>query len=149
MKLLRFLLLTTLAGGANTCFVPAAQAQAGTSIYAARQLVADWKARDASHDFACLYAHRENVTVIAIDSVGPTGSVREMYCAQAGGVVRFVAEKPDEQEAMQAIEIAMAHNPAWLVGVEVYGILKGEACGPDVPECAVGVVVVRKAEITP
>lgn len=122
----------------------AAQGPAIT-VKAAGQLVTDWKNRDAKHECACLYAHRDSVGIVTVDSIGPTGTKNEMFCRT--GVVRFVDEKGGEQETFSAMIAAMGANPAWLLASEVYAVLKGNF-GP-ISEAPLALTVVRKAPALP
>lgn len=139
------LFFTALGCGANTCSVAYAQTPPAITDKAATQLVADWKARDKAHEFACLYVHRENAETVAIDSVGPTGTATEMFCARTGGIARFVDEKPGEREAFSSIVAAMEHNPAWIVATEIYATLKGSY--GNLTEVPLGLTVVRKPKV--
>ncbi len=123
----------------------AAQHGAALTVKAANQLSADWKARDATHDFACLYTHRDSMQVVTIDSVGPTATRAEMFCT--GGVARFVDEKGGERETFSGEIAAMDRNPSWLVATEVYAVLKGKF-GP-LTEAPLALTVVRKPPLTP
>lgn len=116
------------------------------SAKAATQLVQDWKARDIQHDFACLYVHREDSLVVDIDSVGPAGTARDMFCSKAGGIARFVDERPDQQVAFSDMLQAMNHNPSWIVATEIYATLKGQF--GELTEVPLGLTVVRKPGTT-
>jgi len=96
------------------------------SAKAARQLVADWKARDVNHAFACLFVHWEDSVTVSIDSAAPAGPAAAMFCDKAGGIAKFVDEKPNEQMAFSDMMAARVQHPAWSLATEIYATLKGQ-----------------------
>lgn len=106
---------------------------------ASDELVAGWQARDSLHNFACLYAHLESATVIAVDSVGPSGPAASVRACPTGAT-RYVDERGEEKVVFSDIMMALLEHPTWLIGAQVYGILQGDFGGHTVVPLALSVL---------
>lgn len=99
-----------------------AQVPAAISPNASNQIVAAWKARNDSTPFACVYAHWDSTKVFQIDSIGPSVSRQNAFCKT--GVIKFLADMPDQRLAFSDMMVGMREHPEWTIVGEIFGSIK-------------------------